>query len=113
MSAMRSQLSASTSVASQPARENGGRERRRHPREPHSVPATLYPASGNTDLSEDVMVSDLSISGVGVICKRRFERDTCWRIILGNGPLYLNAKLRIVCCRDRADGRYDVGCEFC
>jgi hypothetical protein len=100
-------------MAPQPEQQYGGRERRRHPREPHSVPATLHPASGNTDLTEDVMVSDLSIGGVGLICGRRFEKDSFWRITLGNGPLYLNAKLRVVCCRDRADGRYDVGCEFC
>jgi hypothetical protein len=90
-----------------------GADRRRHRRTPHYVPATLQPASGNADADEAVLVFNISLGGVGLICDHRYRADTVWRITLGNGPLLLNAKVKVVSCRVRGDGRFDVGCEFC
>ena len=90
-----------------------GTERRRSKREPHDVDAIVQPADGNTDLEEKVSIRDLSLGGVGMIAKHPYRLGTVWRITLGNGPLFLNAKVRIVSCRVRADKRFDVGCEFC
>jgi len=90
-----------------------GPDRRRSPREAHYVSATLQPASGNADADEAVLVCNLSLGGVGLICDHRYRLGTVWRITLGHGPLLLNAKARVVSCRARSDGRYDVGCAFC
>jgi hypothetical protein len=31
---------------------------------------------------------------------------------IGTGPLHLASTVRILACRDRADGTYDVGAKF-
>ena len=90
-----------------------GPDRRRSSREPHYVPATLQPPSGNAEVDEAVLVCNLSLGGVGLLCDHRYRTGTVWRITLGKGPLFLNAKIRVVSCRSRSDGRYDVGCAFC
>src|SRR5687767_13549961 len=90
-----------------------GPDRRKHPRHPHVVVATLQPASGNADVDESVRVFDLSLGGVGLVSDHRYRDGSVWRITLGNGPLLLNAKIRVVFCRARDDGWFDVGCEFC
>src|SRR3954469_23224281 len=71
-----------------------GPDRRRNPRHPHFVGATMQPADGNTDLNQAVLVCNLSIGGVGLLTDHPYAVDTVWRITLGNGPLYLNAKVR-------------------
>ena len=90
-----------------------GPDRRRTPRDPHYVNATLQPASGNAEVDESVLVCNLSLGGVGLICDHRYRTGAVWRITLGQGPLLLNAKVRVVSCRSRSDGRFDVGCAFC
>ena len=90
-----------------------GPDRRQSPRHAHFVSATLQPADGNTDLNEEVLVCNLSLGGAGLLCDRRYAVDSVWRITLGNGPLFLNAKVCIRSCRPRPDGRFDVGCQFC
>ena len=89
-----------------------GPDRRRTARQPHFVSGTLQPASGNADLDETVVVCNLSLGGVGLVCDHKYRLGTLWRITLGHGPLLLNAKVRVISCRPRADGRYDVGCQF-
>ena len=115
MSATRTRLVAvPTPVDNSPLEQHyTGPDRRRTPRHPHFVAATLPPADGNTDLDQAVLVCNLSIGGVGLLCDHRYVVDTVWRITLGNGPLFLNAKVRVRSCRPRSDGRFDVGCQFC
>ena len=90
-----------------------GPNRRRHPREPHNVPCVLQPASGNAQVDEPAVVCNLSLGGVGLVCDHNHPPGTVWRITLGNGPLLLNAKVKVMSCRPRPDGRFDVGCAFC
>lgn len=91
----------------------GGPDRRQSIRNPHYVPATLQPANGNADVDEPQLVCNLSLGGVGLICDHQYKLGTQWRITLGNGPLFLNAKIQVVSCRARSDGRFDIGCAFC
>ena len=100
------------SPAAAPEEHYTGPDRRRNPREPHYVSATLQPASGNAEVDEAVLVCNLSLGGVGLICDHRYRVNSVWRITLGHGPLFLNAKVRVASCRSRPDGRYDVGCAF-
>jgi hypothetical protein len=96
-----------------PAEIYGGPDRRQSVRNPHHVPATLQPADGNAEIDEPALVCNLSLGGVGLVCDHRYRPNTVFRITLGNGPLFLNAKIKVVSCRARPDGRYDVGCQFC
>jgi hypothetical protein len=109
-------MRATRSRVAQPTHDDAtytGPDRRRTKREAHFVKATLQPASGNAEVDEAVLVCNLSLGGVGLLCDHRYRVNTVWRITLGHGPLLLNAKLRVVSCRARSDGRYDVGCAFC
>src|SRR5437762_143972 len=102
MSATRTRPSATASTENQkPQQPYTGPDRRRNPRHPHYVTATMQPADGNTDLNQEVLVCNLSIGGAGLLCDQPYAVDTVWRITLGNGPLYLNAKVRIASCRPR------------
>jgi hypothetical protein len=103
----------SVEAEQQPSQPYTGPDRRHTPRHPHFVAATLQPADGNTDLDQAVLVCNLSIGGAGLLCDHRYTVDSVWRITLGNGPLFLNARVRIRSCRPRSDGRFDVGCQFC
>lgn len=103
---------ADAAVAHSPATYTGP-DRRQNPRHAHFVSATLQPADGNTDLNEQVLVCNLSLGGTGLLCDRRYAVESVWRITMGNGPLFLNAKVQIRSCRPRPDGRFDVGCQFC
>ena len=105
--------STTTATGLHPEQTYTGPDRRRNPRHAHFVTATLQPADGNTDLNEQVLVCNLSLGGAGLLCDRRYAVETVWRITLGNGPLFLNAKVSIRSCRQRPDGRFDVGCQFC
>ena len=105
--------SATTATSSRADTTYTGPDRRRSARQPHFVAATMQPPSGNAEVDEAVMVCDLSLGGVGLLCDHRYRLGTVWRITLGNGPLFLNAKVKVVSCRSRGDGRYDVGCAFC
>ena len=100
------------SKSGSPPAHYAGPDRRRATREPHFVNGTIQPANGSADLDEQVVVCNLSLGGVGLVCDHRYRVGTLWRITLGNGPLLLNAKVKIISCRTRPDGRFDVGCAY-
>jgi hypothetical protein len=90
-----------------------GTERRRSNREPQTTVATLQPVNGDASVDRQVLVFNLSLGGVGFRAAVRFLPGESYRITLGTGPLFLNARLRIVSCRARPDGTFDVGAAFC
>ena len=90
-----------------------GVERRRSHREPQMTVATLQPVNGDASVDRQVLVCNLSLGGVGFRSAGRFLPGESYRITLGSGPLFLNARLRIVSCRARPDGTFDVGAAFC
>jgi hypothetical protein len=90
-----------------------GQERRRSTRESQLTVATLQPANGDASIELPVLVCNLSLGGVGFRASQRFQAGQTYRITLGAGPLFLNARLTIVSCRARADGTFDVGAAFC
>jgi hypothetical protein len=59
-----------------------------------------------------VQVQDLSLGGVGFRSSEKFDVGETYRITLGKGPLFLNARVRIVNCRQVAYRLYHVGAEF-
>jgi len=90
-----------------------GVERRRSHREPQMTVATLQPVNGDASVDRQVHVCNLSLGGVGFRSAQRFLPGEMYRITVGTGPLFLNARLRIVSCRARPDGTFDVGAAFC
>lgn len=90
-------------------------ERRRTPREKHIAPAVLQPSCGDAapEASHGVTVQDLSLGGVGFRASEKFAPGETYRITLGKGPLLLNARVRIISCRQMGHRTYHVGAEFC
>ena len=89
-----------------------GAERRRSTREhvfTHGLLRSLAEARAS---SEQVMVTDVSLHGIGFRSAQRIAIDETFSVEIGVGPLYLSARLRIVRARLRADGTYDLGGEF-
>jgi len=88
-------------------------ERRRSVRHEHLVPAWLSPEAGNPrGKQQQVEVYNLSLGGVGFTTDEAMDEGTDHWIIVGNGPLHVSSRMRVVSCRVRDDGRYDVGGEF-
>lgn len=102
-----------TNVATADRSRQREAERRRSERQEHLTAATLHPAAGDALVAHHTMVCNLSLGGVGFRSPQRFAPGEVWRITLGNGPLFLNARIRIITCRARPDGTYDLGAEFC
>ena len=97
------------------AQDQGGIERRRSTREPvftHGLLRSLErDAGGNSP--EQVMVTDVSLHGVGFRSPRKLPLGMTFEIEIGVGPLHLASKLCVVRARPRADGTWDIGAEFC
>jgi hypothetical protein len=91
----------------------GGIERRRSHREPVYTLGQLRSLTQHRPTSEQVMVTNVSLHGVGFRCGRRLELDGMYEIEIGVGPLHLSSRLRVVRSRLRADGTHDIGGEFC
>jgi hypothetical protein len=95
----------------------GGIERRRSTREPVITPGTLRALTDrgqhSLDPGQQVLVTDVSLHGVGFRSHQLLSADTKYTIEIGVGPLHLRSRMRVVRIRRRADGTYDIGAEFC
>jgi len=97
-----------------------GIERRRSTRQPVITPGVLRAVTGleqdptaPPDPGQKVMVTDVSLHGVGFRCDQVLPTDRAYVIEIGVGPLHLTSRLRIVRVRRRPDGAFDMGAEFC
>ena len=59
-----------------------------------------------------VLVMDVSLSGVGFRAPVPFRNGSIYAMKIGTGPLHLKARLEIVSSRPREDGTFDVGAKF-
>jgi hypothetical protein len=89
-----------------------GAERRRSTREQVFTHGLLRSLAEARATSEQVMVTDVSLHGIGFRSAQRIAIDETFSVEIGVGPLYLSARLRVVRARLRADGTYDMGGEF-
>ena len=100
--------------AQQVARIAGhGIERRRSTRETVITVGLIRPLTHDDAAPEQVLVTNVSLHGVGVRTTRALPIAARYHIEIGVGPLHLTSRLRVVRCRLRHDGTYDVGGEFC
>ena len=90
-------------------------ERRRSRREPLITTGTVFPDGAGQDKPANhrqVLIVNVSMHGVGFRYNAPFEDQDVYHIRIGAGPLQLAARMRIVACRPRKDGMYDIGGEF-
>jgi hypothetical protein len=88
-------------------------DRRRSTREPVVTVGMIRSLSHDDSSPEQVLVTNVSLHGVGVRSTRQLSVGTRWAIEIGVGPLHISSRMRIVRCRIRADGTFDIGGEFC
>jgi hypothetical protein len=88
-------------------------DRRRSTREPVVTLGTIRPLNHDDAATEQVLVTNVSLHGVGIRSSRALPIGTSWMIEIGVGPLHLTSRLRVVRTRVRTDGTYDIGGEFC
>ena len=60
-----------------------------------------------------VEVFDLNLQGCGLRCPVSLEKGDYHQILVMAGPLRLSSRLRVVSSRATAEGRFEVGAEFC
>jgi len=88
-------------------------DRRRSLRHDHHTPAWLSPeAQTRNGKARQVMVTDLSLHGVGFIAATSLEVEGIHWMVVGAGALRASSRVRIVNCRPAPDGGYEVGGEF-
>ena len=88
-------------------------DRRRSVRLAHATVAVVVPDAPCLTASQlQVMVIDISRDGVGFRSPASFEAGSIHRMRIGTGPLHIESRLRIACCRERPDGLFDIGGEF-
>src|SRR5688572_25964760 len=104
--------SASASHAPDPL-SGKGLERRRSTREPVVTVGMIRLLSHDDATPEQVLVTNVSLHGVGFRSTRSLGVGVRYHIEIGVGPLQLTSRLRVVRCRIRTDGTYDIGGEFC
>ena len=75
--------------------------------------ASLDDVASLFDACAQVLVTNVSLHGVGFRSPQPVDRDHLYCIEIGVGPLQLASRMRIVRVRGRADGTYDIGAEFC
>lgn len=107
------------SPASVPVAEHlttDGVERRRSPRGSQNVPAWLSPATGYGSpggaAGAQVRVSNLSLHGIGFTSECPFRARSVHWIVVAGGSLRISSRVRVVTCRENADGTFDCGGEF-
>src|SRR4051812_44156579 len=94
------------------SRSRGGDRRRSH-REPVVTTGTIRSAERNGSAAEQqVLVTDVSLHGVGLRCSTELTMGAMYFIEIGVGPLYLSSKMRVVRSVQRSDGTWDIGGEF-
>lgn len=85
---------------------------RRSRRETLVTPASLWRFANPNGPATRVYVFNISLGGIAFRCRQTFERDAVHFIRLAAGPLKLEHRIRVVWCRKREEGLFDIGAEF-
>jgi hypothetical protein len=88
-----------------------GSERRRSRRYPISTRGTLRPDEQPHGRVE-VTVRNVSLHGLGFTASIPLVPGDTYRVDVGDGPLKFTGRARIVSCKLRRNGAYDLGAEF-
>ena len=106
-------------VTSQPSSSNGfstptAVERRRSVRQDASVEGWLSDPSDSGVMSQQqrVLITDLSLHGVGIRCQKPSEKGAAHWLVIATDRLHLSSRVRIVNVRQRDNGEWELGAEF-
>ncbi len=91
----------------------GSADRRESARQAASFDAKLSKDSDPMDKGKQVMVIDMSLSGVGFHSVYELEKGTVYWMSIQSACLRANGRVKILNCRPRAEGGYDYGAIFC
>src|SRR2546423_25903 len=86
-------------------------DRRRSLRQPLCATGTVIDETAS-DKSLDVVVMNVSTSGVAFRAPVGFGFGNEYKLRIGAGPLHLTSRLKVVDSRERGDGIYEVGAKF-
>ena len=89
-----------------------GGDRRRSTREPVATVGCLRLPTDVREAGRQVLVTDVSLHGVGMRTTFGLDEDQIFSIEIGVGPLRLASRLRVVRSRSLPDGTFDIGGEF-
>lgn len=88
-------------------------DRRRSFRQASQLPAWLSDQSGGRrPQQQKVTVTDMSLHGIGFVAADKVELGATHWIVVASDQLHLSTRVRIVNCRAREDGAFDIGAEF-
>ena len=78
------------------------------------MPAWLSDASGSQSPAsqQQVLVTNLSLHGVGFTAPKRVAKDDAHWIVIASDRLSLSTRLRVRSVRENPAGGFDVGAEF-
>jgi hypothetical protein len=91
---------------------DGQRDRRRSTREAVATVGCLRTPNDTREGGRQVLVTDVSLHGVGMRTTFPLQEDEIFSIEIGVGPLHLASRLRVVRSRPLPDGTFDIGGEF-
>jgi len=74
---------------------------------------TIRTCNDSREAGRQILVSDVSLHGVGIRTTFSLELDEMFSIEIGVGPLHLASRMKVVRVRRLVDGTYDIGGEFC
>jgi hypothetical protein len=90
-----------------------GDDRRRNPRTQIGALASLQRiVPGEQMIPLHVLVIDSSEGGIGIRCPVGLIREAPYRISIDHEGETFTAQVRIISCRRRRDGSYDIGARF-
>jgi hypothetical protein len=103
---------AATTTTSADKSASSKQQVRRNRRETLVTPASVWRFSNPNGPATRVYVFNISLGGIAFRCRQTFERDAVHFIRLAAGPLKLEHRIRVVWCKKREEGLFDIGAEF-
>ena len=85
---------------------------RRDRRETLVTPALLWRFASPQGPGARVYVFNISLGGIAFRARTTFEPAAVHFIRLAAGPLKLEHRIRVVWCKKREEGLFDIGAEF-
>jgi hypothetical protein len=87
-------------------------DRRRSPRQTFVATAWLSAEAGSCGKNHHIVVTDLSLHGLGFKSDVVLEPDAIHWMVLEAGGLRASSRIRIASCREDGNGSFECGGEF-
>lgn len=87
-------------------------DRRRSTRHPIAANAWLSPEAGSCGSNHHIVVTDLSLHGIGFSSDEKLDVEAVHWMVLDSGGLRASSRIRIASCRPDANGVFICGAAF-